>query len=121
MKGVAVSLKASVIKSECVDAVPCDGVARYSLLAAVIDWLGLLLVQSWTAMVLAFIQPRISKTIPLGAKSANSGVVKRVACVCHSCPIRRLVGSRLFGRSGRRVDVETDCSKFLMVGDHRPV
>ena len=121
VKEAAFAQKATSVFSEWVDAAPCDGVARNNWLAAVIELLGLFPVQSWTAIVSALIQPRISKTIPLGAASVNSGVVKQVACVCHSCPMRRLVGSKMLGRSGRGANGDKVCRRFLMVGDHRQV
>ena len=57
-------------------------------------------VQSWIAIVVELSQPRISNTTPWGAAVVNSRVRKLGALVCHSWPMRRLVGRREEGRSG---------------------
>jgi hypothetical protein len=67
VNGPALGAKASRNAIECVDAVPCDGVARNSVRAVMTGREGVLPVQSCTASVLASSQPRISNTIPLGA------------------------------------------------------
>ena len=119
VKGPALGAKASANEIECVDAAPCDGVARKSVRVACTGRDGVLLVHSCTASVWASVHPRISNTTPLGAAFLNTGVVRHSACECHNCPMRMLVGPRESGRSGRGASGETCCNKCLMVADQR--
>ena len=100
--GAADAPKASSMVIEWVEPAPWEGDARYKLRVAMIE-VESLPVQSWMAMVVELSQPRISNTTPWGAAVVNSGVRKLGALVCHNWPMRRLVGRREEGRSGRGV------------------
>jgi len=65
--GPAFGAKACANEIECVDAVPCDCVARKSVRAVVTEREGAVPVHSCIANVSASSQPRISNTVPVGA------------------------------------------------------
>ena len=121
VKGAALGPKASAKVIEWVEAAPCDGVARTSVRAVVMGWLEELLVQSCTAMVCESSHPLISRTMPLGAAVRKEGSSRHGACVCHSCPIRMLVGERESGRSGRGAAGPAAWRRCLIAGSHREV